>query len=138
MLYVWKIYNNTHCGTRDIQLVENIVCGTCLISPVSTVFWIYHKIIRVNLSLVMLSLQPVFNPFPHIDVFWCICSRRLFKTSNFSFCHNVFNFFSLIIHSFLEIFHNLCRCFHAELLHLVKGKGHITGYLGYFTRTTSI
>ena len=21
-----------------------------------------------------------FNPFPHVDAFWCICSRRLLKT----------------------------------------------------------
>ena len=41
------------------------------------------------------------NPYPHTDVFWRLCSRRLLKTlwqkekllitSNFSFCHNVFN-----------------------------------------------
>ena len=44
-----------------------------------------------------------FNPFPHIFAFWSLCSRRLIenietikkkmlKTSNFSFWHNVFHF----------------------------------------------
>ena len=43
------------------------------------------------------------NPFPHIDAFWRLCSRRmlktlgekeiLLKTSNLSFCKYVFNFY---------------------------------------------
>ena len=43
-----------------------------------------------------------FNTFPHVDVFWRLCSRGLFEnivtkeevdqTSNFSFWHNVFHF----------------------------------------------
>ena len=42
-----------------------------------------------------------FNLFAHLEAFWCLCIRwllftlwqmeKLFKTSNFSFCHNVFN-----------------------------------------------
>ena len=68
------------------------------------------------------------NPFPLIDTFWCLCSRRLLKTlwqkekllktSNFSLCHNVFNFLSVIIHSFKEAFPVLPRCFQSRLLHI--------------------
>ena len=46
---------------------------------------------------------PDLNPFPPIDAFWHVCSRRLSKTlwhlreklliaSNFSICQNVFNY----------------------------------------------
>ena len=44
------------------------------------------------------------NSFPHTDAFWRLCNVRLLKTlwqkekllktSNLSFCYNVFNFFS--------------------------------------------
>ena len=61
----------------------------------------------------VLVIRRRINPSKHIDTFWCICSRRLLKTlcqkkkllktSNFSFCHNVFNlFFLVIIQSFLK------------------------------------
>ena len=42
--------------------------------------------------LLMLSNSPFatifstpFNPFPHVDAFWCFCSRRLFKKKDFLF-----------------------------------------------------
>ena len=57
------------------------------------------------------------NPLPHIDTFWCLCSRWLLKSlwqkekllimSNFSICHNDINYYSIIILSFIEIFYIL-------------------------------
>ena len=47
--------------------------------------------------------QNYFNPFPHIDAFWRLCSRQIFENIvtkeeiaqnvHFSFCHNVFSTF---------------------------------------------
>ena len=44
--------------------------------------------------------------------------KKLLKTSNFSFCHNVFNLFSVIIPSFLGIFRILRRCFQSRQLQI--------------------
>ena len=69
-----------------------------------------------------------FNPpFPHIDAFWCLYSRQLLKTwcqkeklhktSNFSFCQYVFNFF--------QYYSSICKDFSklsaAALLYVGKG-----------------
>ena len=49
----------------------------------------------------------VVNPFPHAESFWRFChkqlmktlklKKKLLKTSNFSFCHNIFNFILLTL-----------------------------------------
>ena len=55
--------------------------GICVTSDEINPSWLYVK--------------RSFNPFPHADTFWWICSRRLLKTGcktmrNFSLSHNVF------------------------------------------------
>ena len=62
------------------------------------------------------------NPFPHIDTFWHLCSRKFFEnmatkeeTSNFFFCHHVFNYCSFILRGFSVL---LPRCFQS-LLHKI-------------------
>ena len=59
------------------------------------------------------------NPFPHIDAFWRLCSRRRLKTLwqeekyhiiSFFFCHDFFNFIQLLyfrLHIFVKV---LSRC----------------------------
>ena len=42
--------------------------------------------------------------------------KKLLKTSNFSFCHNVFHFQSQVIHSILEIFYFLTKYVQSRLL----------------------
>ena len=59
--------------------------------------------LKCNLNDGNLFSYTTINPFPPIDACWHICNRRLLKTSwqketllktsNVSFCHNVFNFF---------------------------------------------
>ena len=43
--------------------------------------------------------------------------KKLHKTCNFSFCHNVFHFQSQVIHSIIEIFHFLTKYVQSRLLH---------------------
>ena len=42
--------------------------------------------------------------------------KKLLKTSNFFFCHNVFHFQSQVIHSIIEIFYFLTNCVQIRLL----------------------
>ena len=42
--------------------------------------------------------------------------KKLLKTSNFSFCHNVFHFQSQVIHSIIEIFYFLTKYVQSRLL----------------------
>ena len=68
------------------------------------------------------------NPFPHIDAFWRICSRRLLKTqwqketllktSNSSFCHNVFYFFSNYTYNYRDFPYFSSRHFQSRLLQI--------------------
>ena len=69
------------------------------------------------------------NPFPHIDAFWHLCSRRLFenmatkvenllKTSNFSFCHHVFNSIQLLFFHLKGFSVLLPVCFQSRLLQI--------------------
>ena len=53
-------------------------------------------------SVLLIFIHWSFNPFPYIDAFWHLCNRRLLKLlwqkkkllmmSNFSICHNDFNY----------------------------------------------
>ena len=53
-----------------------------------------------HLLLQICCMSKRINPFPHIDAFWCLCSKRLFenivtkllKTSYFSTYQNCFHF----------------------------------------------
>ena len=65
------------------------------------------------------------NPFPHIrflttlqqTAFWKQWQKKkLHKTCNFSFCHNVFHFLSYVIHSIMEIFYFLSKYVQSRLL----------------------
>ena len=42
--------------------------------------------------------------------------EKLLKTSNFSFCHNVFHFYSQVVHSIIEIFFFLTKYVQSRLL----------------------
>ena len=67
------------------------------------------------------------NPFPHIDAFWRLCSRRLLKTLwqeekyhiiSFFFCHDFFNFIQLLyfrLHIFVKV---LSRCLKSRLFQI--------------------
>ena len=65
--------------------------------------WAISSIIHDTFIIHNSFAAKAFNPFQPIDAFWCIRSRRLLKTwwqkekllktSNFSFCHNVFDYF---------------------------------------------
>ena len=65
-----------------------------------------------------------FNPFPHIDAFWCRCSRRLFENimtkeeiaQNLQFLRLPQCFSLFVIHSIMEIFYVLTKYVQSRLL----------------------
>ena len=63
--------------------------------------------------------------------------EKLLKTSNFSFCDNVFNFFQYIIPSFIGIFSIFVRMFpkSAAACLLYVGKGYPLGYEPFHEKT---
>ena len=66
----------------------------------------------------------VFNPFPHIDTFlktWRQ-KKKLLRTSNFSFCHHVFNSIQLFFLSFKGSF-QFISAMSSKSLYVGYGKG---------------
>ena len=71
-----------------------------------------------------------FNPFPHIDAFWCLCSKqllktwrqkkKLLKTSNFSFCHHVFNSVQLLYFHLKWVSNFVQVCRQSRLLQICR------------------
>ena len=85
---IWQLWSRrllkTLCQKKKLIMMSNFS------------FW--HS--AINTLFIILS----FNPFPHIDAFWCLCGflktwqqkEKLLKTMNFSFCHHVFNSIQLL------------------------------------------
>ena len=73
---------------------------------------------RLNSSSLTLSLiKTLFDASAADGFLKTKCQKKeLLKTSNFSFCHNVFHFQSQVIHTFLEIFHFLTKYVQSRLL----------------------
>ena len=113
-----------HCGKRR----------NCSFWAISTFVTVFKKPSAAEASESVYMRERV-NPCPHTDAFWHLCSRQLYKTlwqkekllttSNFSFCHNVFNSFSVFIPTFIELFHvfvwMISKSSSADLLN--EGKG---------------
>ena len=70
------------------------------------ILWKNERNLVTSFSLLRFHLL---NPFPLEDTFWRICRRRLLKTfwqnekllmmSNFYICHNVFNYYLILLSS---------------------------------------
>ena len=85
----------------------------------------YVKVFNWNFSLSIHNMGLEFYPFPHIDTFWTLCSRRLLKTawlkekilktSNFSIDHN---FYNSIFNYPMFIYRDLPRRYQSRLLQI--------------------
>ena len=107
------------------------------------------KIWKLLNTLLVNRVENIVNPFPPVDAFGRIWSRRLlkaswqkeklFKTSNFSFCQNVFNYFHnhiFICSDFqyfcLEVFKVVCYRFSSWGKRLKKSEiGHYCAISSY-------
>ena len=90
---------------------------------------IFHTFIYIfsKLSAELVYVRR-FNPFPHIDAFWRLYSRRilktwrqkkkLLKTSKFFFCHHVFNSIQLLYYMYIVCFSKSSA---ADLMYVGKG-----------------
>ena len=84
---------------------------------------------------VLIAKLPRINPFPHIDAFWRLCSRRLFENmltkeeiaqnKQFHLWSSCFQLYSIIVLSFKGSFKNISSLFSkssaADLLYVGKG-----------------
>ena len=90
----YLLYRATKCA-----FVEIFVSG-CL------------DVFKLSLLQICCTRKSLHNTLPHTDAFRHLSSRRILKTyrqngkvftiSNFSLCHDVFQFYSIIVPSFLE------------------------------------
>ena len=92
---------------QNVYQSQNLWCGYSFWEPQHRVWfgWVDRRYCRERRQ------YSPFNPFPHIDTFWCLCSRQFFenmakkkkllKMSNFSFCH----LYLMIVLSFRGSFH---------------------------------